>query len=287
MNDKQKSLSSMLTEYAPKPSQRFYSRMANSPWNRKEQKIMSSNPVRRLTMSVALMLVIVAALAVSIPSVRASISAFFGLGLSPSDTLIQPTGTLDLSTPVPTPIVATQVIPSVEAPTLNPASHVDLSAEPSIQQVTGLAGWAVLIPTYLPEPYHFDSAYYDATNQIIYLSFFATRSLEGSDLTETKSITLAEAKRNDVVPLMVAPSTSIEDVSVANAPAAYAMGAWDSNFVQNANEPNGGHMEWTWRNDLQIQNLFWQAGEVYLVLITDDNQISRDELLKIADSIGR
>jgi len=284
MTDNKKSLSSMLEQYAPKPSQRFYDRMANSPWNRKEQIRMFS--VRRLTFSVALVLALFAAFALTVPSVRASISAFLGLGKSSSDIIIQPTGTVDISTPVPTAI-ATQPNATVEVATAQLVGNVVLTAHPNIQQVTGLAGWSVLTPRYLPEGYHFDSAYYDATNQLIYLSFFATRPLAGSDLTETKSLTLVEAKRNDIVPLMVAPSATIEDVIVAGTPAAFVIGAWDSTFVSNASEPNGGHMEWNWRNDLQVQNLFWQNGDVYLVLITDDVHVSKYELLKLADSIGR
>ncbi|HXD10535.1 MAG TPA: hypothetical protein VN653_10770 [Anaerolineales bacterium] len=284
MSAKQKSLASLLEQYAPKPSQRFYTRMANSPWNRKEKISMSS--VRRFTLGAAFVLATLAAFTLAVPSVRASISAFLRLGVSPSDTIIQPTGTLDLSTPVST-IPATQPAATPQASTPAPSGNLDLSADPNIQQVTGLADWSILTPRYLSQGYHFDSAYYDSTNQLIYLSFLATRSLEGSDLTETKTISLAEAKHNDIVPLMVAPSTTIQDVTVAGAPAAYAIGAWDSTFVQNASEPNGGHMEWVWRNDLQIQNLFLQKGDVYLVLITDDTQVSQNELLQIAESIGR
>lgn len=284
------SLSSILAQYSPKPSQQFYERMAKSPWNRKEQR-MSFTLVRRLAFVVIFLLVFVVAAILAVPSVRASISSFLGLGISPSDMIVQPTGTVDLSTPVPpTQISETPTIQPAEATapaSAVPAGNVDLSTNSNIQQVNGLAGWNIMTPTYLPEGFAFKSAYYDSTNQIAFLSFLATRSLPGSDLTETKTITLVEAKRNDIVPLMVAPSTSVKDVTVLGAPAAYAIGAWDSNFVQNANEPNGGHMEWNWRNDLPIQNLYWQRGDVYLVLITDDAQITPEVLLQMGDHIGK
>jgi hypothetical protein len=148
-----------------------------------------------------------------------------------------------------------------------------------------MAGWTVLTPAFLPEGYHFDSAYYDSANQLIYLTFLATRQLPGSDLTETKTITLTEAKRNDIVPLMLSPGSTVENVFVAGKPAAYVIGAWDASFVQNASEPNGGHMEWSWRNDLQIRNIFWQSSDIYLVLIADDAQVSKDDLLIMANSV--
>jgi hypothetical protein len=162
--------------------------------------------------------------------------------------------------------------------------NVDLSTDPNLQQVNELTGWIIKTPTFLPEGYHFDSAYYDSTNQIVYLTFLATRQLPGTTLTETKSLTLVEAKHNNVAPLMVSPNAKLENALVAGKSGAYAIGAWDSNFVQNGNEPNSGHMEWIWRNDLPVQNIFWQNEGLYLVLATDDGQTSKSDLLKTADS---
>jgi hypothetical protein len=44
-------------------------------------------------------------------------------------------------------------------------------------------------------------------------------------------------------------------------------------------------MEWSWRNDLQIRNIFWQSSDIYLVLIADDAQVSKDDLLIMANSV--
>jgi hypothetical protein len=248
---------------------------------------MFSTPVRRILIIAALLLALLVTLALAVPSVGASIRVFLGLGVSPSDSIIQPTVPVGLSTPIPptTTMTVTQPAVTSETPTVQPTGNVDLSTNPDIQQVTGMAGWTVLTPTFLPEGYHFDSAYYDSANQLIYLTFLATRQLPGSDLTETKTITLTEAKRNDIVPLMLSPNSTAKEVLVAGKPAAYVIGAWDATFVQNANETNGGHMEWSWRNDLQIRNIFWQSSDIYLVLITDDAQVSKDDLLIMANSV--
>ena len=46
------------------------------------------------------------------------------------------------------------------------------------------------------------------------------------------------------------------------------------------------HFEAHWRNDLQVQNVFWQVGTVYVVLISDDLAVSREDLLKTAGSVN-
>ncbi len=61
---------------------------------------------------------------------------------------------------------------------------------------------------------------------------------------------------------------------------AYAKGAWDSQFDQAS-----GKMIATWRADLPVQNVFWQEGPVYLVLITDDTQVSKADLIQTAASM--
>ncbi len=295
-----KNIASLLAGYSPSPTRQFYQRMAQAPWNRKEPTKLTTQ-LRRIGLGLALAAVFIAAFILAVPLVRASLSSFFGLGISPSNNLVQPTGTIDLSTPPPaqpatdTPQPAPSATSSATQPPAEPSATpgavesqpggLNLTANPNIQQVTELSGWQAVTPGYLPEGFHFDSAYYDATNKLIMMSFFATEKLAGSDLTATLSLTLVQAKHNDVVPLMAAPGSAIQDVKVGEAPAAYVTGAWDSNFVANASETNGGHMEWNWRSDLPIQNVFWQVGDIYLVLITDATSLSQEELLKTAASI--
>jgi hypothetical protein len=74
----------------------------------------------------------------------------------------------------------------------------------------------------------------------------------------------------------------VADIQVNGQPAAYTVGAWDTEFVKDDQDPNGGKMVSTWRNDLPVQNLYWQVGNVYLALVTDDEAVSREELIDMA-----
>ena len=106
-------------------------------------------------------------------------------------------------------------------------------------------------------------------------------------MTETKAITLVQARHNDFIPLEVAPSTEVKDVQVNGQPAVYAIGAWDTEFNPATGTPDGGSFTARWRNDLPIQNLYWQVGDVYLALITDDPAVTQQDLLAMASSIGK
>jgi hypothetical protein len=82
-----KSLSKMLSEYHPIPSQRFYQKMETAPWHpkRKNMSNRSTRPFRFVwQMAIAVILVIVV-LGLSIPAVRASLSAWLGLSVAPSN----------------------------------------------------------------------------------------------------------------------------------------------------------------------------------------------------------
>lgn len=244
----EKKILSTLEGYTPEPSQRFYRRMANAPWNQKQHPRVSFS-LHRVTVSAVLVVVVLLALSLSIPTVRASFISFLRLGFSPSDT-------------VPNPGIPAE-------------SLVDSQKAGEISQ---LAGWTIKTPTWLPEGYTFHSAMYDSSNRIVILSFFATRQLPGGDptMTETQTITLVQAMRNDVIPLMVAPSTAVQDITVNGEAAAFAVGAW---------EANGATGSATWTNDLPLQNVYWQIGDVFLNLNTLDAQVSQEDLVRLAESV--
>ena len=212
----------------------------------------------RLTAVLAAIIIVALAIALATPAVRASLSSWLGLGISPSD-IVTPPG----------------------------AKPSELVSSTTLDTISKQAGWTIVAPAWLPEGYRFGQANYDTRNSLVYLSFLATRQLPGGDpsLTQTKSLSLVQARQNNVIPLQVAPTTSVQDVTVNGQPGAYAVGAWKSEFVPKAGEANGGHFESQWRNDLQVQNVFWQVGTVYLVLVSDDPAVSRQDLLKTADSV--
>ncbi|HEX7434513.1 MAG TPA: hypothetical protein VF326_12735 [Anaerolineaceae bacterium] len=145
-------------------------------------------------------------------------------------------------------------------------------------------------PAQLQEGNKFGSAYFDTHHKMVILTYLATRVLPGatdSSLTETKSITLLQATADDFIPMQIAPSSKITDIQVNGELAVYTVGAWDSEFVPDAKDPKGGQMKSTWRNDLAIQNLYWQAGKIYLVLVCDDAAVSQTALIDTTASLGK
>ncbi len=289
-----KPLSKLLAGYQPHPGKSFYQRMEHAPWKDKETPMKNPffRPARlRWQFALAFILVLIV-LSLSIPSVRAALSSWLGLSVAPSNqmpvgavTLVAVTPSPETATPSPAP-TQTAVAPATAVPTYAQPTAAS-SQPPEISQLSAQAGWDVLTPIALPEGYKLESAYLDTNHQMVILTYHATRPLPGAadpSLTATKSITLLQALKNDFVPMQIAPATNIEDVQVSGQPAVYAVGAWDTEFVPDKADPNGGKMVSTWRNELPIQNLYWQSGQVYLVLVTDDDTLSKQQLIDTASS---
>lgn len=246
--EREKKIISVLEGYSPKPGERFYRQMADSPWQR-ERKTLRRMPYRRIAASAVVLLVLGLALGFSTPPVRASFIRFLGLGISPSET-------------VPNPAVPLQ-------------SLVD-SRE--VNEIASAAGWEIKVPAWLPEGYRYSSALYDSSNQIALLTFLATYQLPGDDpkMTETKAITLIQALHNDILPLSVAPGAEVEDITINEQTAAYAIGAWENDFTSG---------KATWNATYPLQNVYWQIGDVFLTLNTADPQVSKGDLLRMAENM--
>ncbi len=41
----------------------------------------------------------------------------------------------------------------------------------------------------------------------------------------------------------------------------------------------------TWQNELQVKNLYWQIGKIYIGIVTDDEAVRQQQLIDMADSI--
>jgi hypothetical protein len=231
-------------------------------------------------------------LSLGIPSVRAALSAWLGLSVAPANqapaetlTLVPLTMVAPTASPTPTTaLTAASVAPApTSIPTLAPARDLP----PEVSQIAAQVGWNILTPSRLPEGYALQSAYYDANHQMVILTYLATRPLPGAtdaSQTATQTITLLQALQNDFVPMQVAPDTRVEDTLVNGQAAVFTTGAWDTQFVANDQDPNGGQMVSTWRNDLPIQNLYWQVGQMYLLLVSDDPTLSQQDLIGMASS---
>jgi len=261
----------------------------------------SSPPTRfKWQIGIAIILVLVL-LSLSIPQVRATLSSWLGLSVAPSNQMPVSAVTLvAVTSPTsagPSPAVATNTsLPqtsgsSTEIPSSAPGQPVISTGLPAdLSQLATLAGWDVLTPSVLPEGYQYQSAFFDTNDKMLILTYLVTRPLPGAtdpSLTSSETITLLESQKNDFVPMQIAPSTNVTDIQVNGLPAAYTVGGWDTQFVKDAAEPNGGKMVSSWRNDLPVKNLYWQVGKIYLALMTSDGTVSQQDLLDMASSIGR
>lgn len=246
-------------------------------------------------------IIVLVLISLAIPNVRASLSSWMGLSVAPSSQVTTVPVTLEAvasSTPVAA-AAETQAPPATSSTTPGPTQNVILSlvqSAPSgggtvdFSQLSSQLGWTVLTPTYLPEGYAYQSAYYDTNNKMLALTYLVTRPLPGAtdpSLTSSETITLLEAASNDFVPMQVAPDTNIQDVQVNGTPAVFTNGGWDTQFVKDNSAPGGGKMVSSWRNDLPVKNLYWQVGDVYLLLVTPDELVSQQELVNIAASMGK
>ncbi len=292
-------LSTLLSQYQPEPGKRFYQKMENAPWNTKERgmhmhpdmQTRSTQPIRFSRWQFVLVtIVVLALLSFGIPAVRAALSAWLGLSVAPSNHMPASAVTL-IAPPAATPTVvlaatATQP-PAVTEPPAAPTLPSAVAKPDEVSALSAQAGWEILYPAKLPEGYQFKSSYFDANNKMVMLTFLVTRPLPGdATLTVSKTITLLQALKNDFVPMQVAPGTSVEDIQVNGQPAAYVVGAWDTEFVKDDKDPNGGKMISTWRSDLAIQNIYGQVGPVHLVLLTDDDNVSKQDLIDTAASMA-
>ncbi len=168
------------------------------------------------------------------------------------------------------------VSPSITIP--NPAVPAkDIVVSKNIDEISNLAKWTIKSPSWLPDGYQFNEVLYDSANNMVSITYIATRQLPGNDpsLTQTSTITLVQSLRNDLIPLIVAPSADLGSMMINGQPAAYAIGAWK-------NDNTTGTA--TWDSSYQMQNINWQIDYIYLSLNTDDSLVSKDDLLKIAES---
>jgi hypothetical protein len=245
--------------------------------------VQSTPPSRRgWQIAVAVILVLVALIFI-IPGVRASLSSWLGLSVAPSNQVPASTANLVSITPEAN-VNSTEIAPSAPIP----VASVEIPTE--VSQLAEQPEWEIPTPSTLPEGYHFQSAFYDTNLKLLILTYLVTRPLPGATdpaLTSSETISLLQSLKNDFVPMQIAPSTNVTDIQVNGQPAAFTLGGWDTEFVKDSTAPNGGKMVSSWRNDLPVKNLYWQIGKLYLALITTDEAVNQQELVDMANSIGK
>jgi hypothetical protein len=243
----------------------------------------STPPSRKGWQIAVVVILVLAALILIIPGVRASVSSWLGLSVAPSDQMPASTANLVAITPQPS-VNPTEIAPST------PISVTSTLLPTEVSQLAEQPEWETLTPSTLPEGYHFQSAFYDTNLKLLILTYLVTRPLPGAtdpSLTSSETISLLQSLKNDFVPMQIAPNTNVTDIQVNGQPAAFTVGGWDTEFVKDSTAPNGGKMVSSWRNDLPVKNLYWQVGKIYLALITADEAVNQQELIDMANSIGK
>jgi hypothetical protein len=284
---KNKSLARLRSDYHPKPSDQFYKKMQEIPW-RKSRNSIHKKTLRTVNVGwrFALALILFLALfSLAIPSVRASVNAWLGLSIAPSNQMPVQAVTLVAATPSATEINPST--PPAEA-SVPPAAEREIPA--GLQELSAQAGWEMLSPANLPEGYQYENAYLDTNHNAVFITYTAVKALSGASdpaMTQTETITFLQAQSNDFVPMQVAPSATLTDIEVNGQPGVYTIGAWDTEFVPDPNAPNGGSMLSTWRNDLAVKNLYWQVGNIFTLLVTSDEEVSQEALILMAESVGK
>jgi hypothetical protein len=251
--DQLQPLSELLRAYSPELSQDFYARMRSRPWQEPRRGAGGQRWAHWWGLGLMIMLA-----ALVVPTVRATVTGW--LGRAPDETVVMPESEL------------------VEPPATPDRAAPDQAGQ--IAAVSGLAGWPVAVPAELPEGYRFESIVYDQANALVLVTYLAVRQLDPTGaLTETRALTLVQSRRPAQPPFQVAPSALVEPVALGDGPAAYALGAWDSEY-----DPGRDAFVARWRADLPVANVFWQRGATALMLNTDDPAVSRAALLATAAS---
>jgi hypothetical protein len=261
----------------------------------------SKKPTHFPWIIIVAVILVVLLVSVAVPQVRASLSSWLGLSVAPASQVPVKAVTLEALIPSPSAVSAqsateqltvlpagTDTAGSITSTLLLP--EVVSSGQADLSQFSSQVGWSIPTPTSLPDGYQFQSAYFDPNQKMLFLTYLVTRPLPSTNdpsLTSSETITLLQSQRNDIVPMQIAPNTNITDTLVNGAPAAFTLGGWDTEFVKDNQSPGGGKMVSSWRNDLPVKNLYWQIGSLYLALITADEAVSQQELIDMADSIGK
>jgi len=181
----------------------------------------------------------------------------------------------------PTLAIATET-PNIPSPTPTPKPENPFFTADVLTALSAQAGWNVLAPSVIPEGYTpGDVSYLDADKQVV-MTFLVTRSLPGGvpALTETKTLTLVQSTNVEAVVFQLPADAAIKPVTINDQPGGLVHGAWDSQFDQAANS-----FSYTWREDLGVTGIYWQAGDIHLALISNDDALNDEQLVQIAEQV--
>lgn len=260
-------IEALLASWQPLPSTRLDRQVADLPWNQRGKTITRSQPVRWAGATLAI-LVLLAGVTLTTPSLRAMAAELLGFVNATSDTLEETITFVD------------------------PPAPLD-----SVAAVEAQASFDVREPTYLPSDFVFDNATYsDWKSTLLYYH------RPGDAPEQGINISVAQWRYDpNLEQAEVGASANIENVSINGVIGQYVRGAWygeappdpapgtcNEGCVIEVPTPAPGetrNSRFHWNANVSMHNVRWQEGDMVYQLTVSGDQFTKEEVLKIAQSL--
>jgi hypothetical protein len=263
-----KEIEEILSEFAPKPTSRFYIKMSDAPWQRRipHEVLSSSTNIkhnRRLIWGLAVLVLVCAIILISIiPSARVAASQIIHLFLpAPSNqldvqvTLTSPGDLVDFSDPTNFPL--------------------------SFTEVQQLANFRVKEISLLPESLSFIGSRYDPRYNAVTLLYKAN---------DYKIFLTQRPLGNSEDVFSIGASAIVKTVKVGNNDGEFVMGGWKAVSTQpvsdNKTPTSTVNIYAVWDNELSQSTLRWQSGDiVYELRSNGEGSPSQPDLINLANEL--
>jgi hypothetical protein len=263
-----KEIEEILSEFAPKPTSRFYINMSDAPWQRRipHEVLYSSTNIkhnRRLIWGLAVLVLVCAIILISIiPSARVAASQIIHLFLpAPSNqldvqvTLTSPGDLVDFSDPTNFPL--------------------------SFTEVQQLANFRVKEISLLPESLSFIGSRYDPRYNAVTLLYKAN---------DYKIFLTQRPLGNSEDVFSIGASAIVKTVKVGNNDGEFVMGGWKAVSTQpvsdNKTPTSTVNIYAVWDNELSQSTLRWQSGDiVYELRSNGEGSPSQPDLINLANEL--
>lgn len=260
-------IEALLEGWQPLPSARLQQRVADLPWNQRSKPMKRSRRMRWAG-AMAAVLALLIGVTLSVPSLRATAAELLGFANEKSDT-------------------TEKTVTFVGPPAL----------QGSVAAVEAQAGFHVREPTYLPSGFVFNKAMYSQYSDGK-RSLVQYQSSGGQPAQRSMGIVIEAAQwRYDphAKQIAVGASANIENVSINGFAGQYVKGMWvpapgtcDQGCGIEKPTPAPGdteNMRFQWNADVSIYVVRWQEGDMVYQVLASGDQFTKDEVLKIAQSL--
>lgn len=261
-------ITARLVHIQPKPSARFYRRMANAPWTKTQMGGLSMQIQVRRLVGVALMTILVV-IAFSIPLWLGPFPSTINSPMEAGANIITPSPEITFSVGFADSesIVVTNTDFLICMTGFIPAAPCKESAVGTITELESLADFTVIQPGYMPVGYIFYSAAYYSETQGISL-LYKQHNDAGVD---NWRIAITQQRSNYVRDL----SASVKDVQIGNLTAQY------ESFETTGNDDYAlAHKVLRWEQQGFYFELAWNYSGIGL-----RSSLTKEELIAIAESM--